>query len=273
MKKTWSRLKMGPQKDPEPRDLSNWIGEHDPTGEAQENAAEERRQTETFVDSRPIEPQGRKVTRPRILKWVIFLVFIVYILISYYRAPILTGLGKYLVVQHTLKKADLIVCMMGMPVERGIAAAELYRMGLGPRIFVGREELPDGYGVLDAKKIHYPESRDFLIAILQGLGVPESNCLASDSFADSTFDEARIVREMALTQGYRTLIIVTSPTHARRTWLTFKKVFGKDEVKIMMKPSQYSEFRSDNWWKKTKYIREVIIEYQKLIYFALRYSI
>ena len=272
MKKAWSRLNKGSENGADPKQLSNWIGEKDPTGEAQENETEERRQAEVFVDKRPIEPQGRKITRPRILKWVIFLVFVTYILISYYRAPILTSFGNYLVVQHSVKKADLIVCMMGRPVERGLAAAELYGMGLAPRIFVGREELPDGYAVLEGKKVHYPESRDLLIMILQGLGVHRSDCIASDSFVGSTFEEANIVREIALKQGYRTLIIVTSPMNARRTFLTFKKVLGKDDVKIMMMPSKYSDFRSNNWWKKKKYLREVIIEYQKLIYFVLKYS-
>ena len=272
MKKVWSRLNKSSENDADSRDLSNWIGEKDPTGEAQENEAEERRQTEVFVDKRPIEPQGRKVTRPRILKWVIFLVFIAYILISYYRAPILTSFGNYLVVGHSLKKADLIVCMMGRPVERGLAAAELYGMGLATKIFVGREELPNGYAVLEEKKVHYPESRDLLIMMLEGLGVPRSDCIASDNFVDSTFEEAKIVKEIALKQGYRTLIIVTSPMHARRALLTFKKVFGKDDVKIMMLPSKFSDFRSNDWWKKKKYLREVIIEYQKLLYFALKYS-
>jgi uncharacterized SAM-binding protein YcdF (DUF218 family) len=145
-------------------------------------------------------------------------------------------------------------------------------MGLATRIFVGREALPDGHAVLEGKKVHFPESRDLLIMILQGLGVPRSDCIVSDNFVDSTFEEAKIVREIALKQGYRTLIIVTSPMHARRSLLTFKKVFGKDDVKIMMQPSKYSDFRSNDWWKKKKYLREVIVEYQKLIYFALKYS-
>jgi len=39
---------------------------------------------------------------------------------------------------------------------------------------------------------------------------------------------------------------------------------------IMMMPSQYTDFRPDNWWKKEKYVNEVIIEYQKLIYYTLK---
>ena len=272
MKKALKRPKMDPVNNLNPEELSKWLEEQEYASVAHKDALKERGRAETNVENKPIEPEGRKLTRPGLLKWIIFLLFIAYVLISYYRAPILTSVGRYLVVQHSLKKADLIVCMMGRPVERGLAAAELYMLGLAPRIFVGREELPDGHAVLEGKKVHYPESRDLLIMILQGLGVPRPDCIASDSFVDSTFEEAKIIREIALKQGYRTLIIVTSPMHARRALLTFKKVFGKDSVKIMMMPSKYSDFRSNDWWKKKKYLREVIIEYQKLIYFALKYS-
>lgn len=269
MKNVWSRLKMGSENDPDQKYLTNWIGEQDNTIGAQENEVEDRGQTETYVDNRPIEPQGKRFTKPTILKWVIFLVFIVYILVSYYRGPILTSFGKYLVVQDSLEKADLIVCMMGNPVERGLAAADLYEEGMAPRIFVGREELPDGIEVLKQRGVHYPETRDLLIMMLQGLGVARSDCLVSDRFMGSTFEEARVIRGIAQKEGYRSLIIVTSPHHTRRTWLIFQKVFEKDDMVIMMMPSQYTDFRPDNWWKKGKYVNEVIIEYQKLIYYTL----
>jgi uncharacterized SAM-binding protein YcdF (DUF218 family) len=262
---------MGSENDPDQKHRTNWIGDQDRTIEVQENKAEDRGQTEFHVDNRPIDPQGKRFTKPTVLKWIIFLVFIVYILISYYRGPILTSLGKYLVVQHSLEKADLIVCMMGKPVERGLAAADLYEEGLAPRIFIGREALPDGIEVLKQRDGHYPETRDLLIMMLQGLGVPRSDCLVSDGFVGSTFEEARVIRGIAQKDGYHSLIIVTSPHHTRRTWLTFKKVFEKDDMAIMMMPSKYTDFRLDGWWKKGKYINEVVIEYQKLIYYALKY--
>jgi hypothetical protein len=57
MKNVWSRLKMGSENDPDQKYLTNWIGEQDRTSGAQENEVEDRGQTETYVDNRPIEPQ------------------------------------------------------------------------------------------------------------------------------------------------------------------------------------------------------------------------
>ena len=104
------------------------------------------------------------------------------------------------------------------------------------------------------------------------------NCVVTtedtlDLHACYTFEEAKVVKDYVQGQGYRSIIVVTSPYHTRRTWLTFKKLFEKDGVKIMMMPSHYSGFRPDDWWKTNTGIKELIIEYQKLIYYTIKYFI
>ena len=222
-------------------------------------------------DNRPIEPEQRKMTPQRIFKWLLLLVFLAYILLNLFRIPLLTRMGQYLIVEHPLKQADLAVCLMGEPVERGLAVADVYRQKLAPNIFVAREPLPDGYDLLRERRIHYPETRDQMIMMLKGLGVPTEAVLTHERVATSTLDEAMIVRDLVLERGYDSLIIVTSPPHTRRAWLTFKRVLGKNDIEIMLKPSPYSHFRSQDWWKTRRYIKEVIVEYQKLLYYALKY--
>ena len=67
------------------------------------------------------------------------------------------------------------------------------------------------------------------------------------------------------------MIVVTSPIHTRRAWLTFRRVMEKDGIRITMAPSPYSGFKPHEWWKTEKYVEGVIIEYQKLIFYALKY--
>jgi uncharacterized SAM-binding protein YcdF (DUF218 family) len=215
--------------------------------------------------------KDRRIGVGGVLKWIFFVLLIAYALISHYREPILARMGSYLVVAHPLKRADIIVCMMGEPVERGLAAAEAFGEGLAPYVFLSREELPDGADVLKEKGVNYPESRDLLITLLKELGVPVSACIASDQIVGSTFEEAQVVRKYVTEQSYNSIIIVTSPFHTRRTWLSFKKVFEQDDVEIMMLPTKYSSFSSDNWWETRKHLRAVIIEYQKLLYYKLKY--
>ncbi len=227
----------------------------------------------SFQEMGLLEPERGKVTRTGPFKWLFFLFVVIYILLSYYHAPILTRLGRYLIVEHDPQKSDLIVCLAGGNIERGLATADAYHKGLAPRIFLGREELPDGYYLLEEKGLHYPESVDLLIMILKGLGIPGSALFISDQPVKSTFDEAKVVKDLAVKNGYHSLILVTSPTHSRRAWLVFRKVFKDEKVRILAIPSKYSEFRPEDWWKKRRYIREVIIEYQKLVYYALKYLI
>lgn len=267
----WSRLKTNLEKELNLKDLSDETGDKSLGGETHINGPEGTGRAGYQIADRPIEPEGKKFKRPSIFKWVLFLIFIAYVLISYYHAPLLTYLGRYLVVEHPVTKSDLIVCLSGKPIERGLAAADLYKKGLASHIFVGREKLPDGNSILVKKGVHYPEERDLLIMMLKGLGVPGSACITGDNFIEGTIGEAKIVREIAQKRGARSLIIVTSPTHTRRAWLTYRNVFEKDGMKIMLVPSPYSNFKADDWWKTGGYIKEVIIEYQKLLYYTLKH--
>ncbi len=251
--------------------LSGWIGDLGFSGEDKAERVEGGAEREPYADSRPIEPGGKKPGRPSILKWVIFLLLIVYMLLSYFRVPILTRLGEYLVVEQPLKKADVIVCMAGKPVERGLAAAEVYKRGFAPEIYIPRREPPDGEEVLRARGVHYPEESELLIMMLSGLGVPRSACITSDQSVGSVLKTAQLVRERAVAKGYRSIIVVTSPVRTRCTGLIFKNVFAKDEMEIIMTPSRYSHFKADDWWKTGRYLNEVISEYQWLVYYTVKF--
>jgi len=271
MKNRWSGLTIGAGNTPDTKFFSQWMGKRQPLSATLEGEAEPGSPSKIKVDNRPIEPEGNAPGRPSLFKWAIFFLIIVYTLVSYFHVPMLTRMGEYLVVRHPLERSDLIVCMAGGAVERGLETADVYNEGLAPMVLVSRERLPDGQAVMDGRGVHYPESRDLSIRALEGLGVPRSAIIACDSFVESTFEEADAVREVVLEKGYGSLIIVTSPTHTRRSWLTFQKVFEEDDVKVQLVPSRYSEFRSDDWWKTRRYLKEVLLEYQKLLYYTVKY--
>ena len=223
------------------------------------------------TDMKPLEPEGKKLGTVTFFKWLFFLLIIIYILLSQYHGPILTALGRYLVLEHPPQKSDLIVCLAGGNVERGLATADAYHNGLAPQIFIAREELPDGYEMLKERGVEYPETIDLVTHIFRQLGVPGSAIFQSEGPVKSTFEEAGVVRDFVKKGELGSLILITSPTHSRRAWLTYKKVFEDTDVRILMRPSAYSEFRPGDWWKRRRYVRAVIIEYQKLIFYRLKY--
>jgi uncharacterized SAM-binding protein YcdF (DUF218 family) len=215
----------------------------------------------------------KKVRRFSTVRWVIIILVIIYFLLTTYRVPLLMQLGKYLIVEHKASKADVIVCVAGEDVERGLAAVDLYRRGLAPYIFRAKEEKPDGFDYLKEKVEDYPGGFDLFSLIVRGFDIPDKAILTADERVDSTIDEASLVRRVVLERGFKSVIITTSLTHSRRTWLTFKKVFKDDEVKLTSLPSHYQKFDPKDWWKKRRYLRDVIIEYQKLIYYKIAYVI
>jgi len=239
---------------------SSYYREHGDTGEGMGSPE----------SGRPIEPEGARVSGIARLKWVFFVLALLYVLISAYHGLVLMSMGRYLVVAHPPEKSDLIVCLGGGNVERGLAAADAYRRGLAPHVFVAREIIPDGYDILKQRGVFYPESRDLMILMLKELGVPESAILTRDTPSESTVMEAGLVRKLVREKNYRSLILVTSPTHSRRAFLAFKKAMAGDEVSILVIPSSYSKYDPEAWWKNPKQLREVLLEYQKLVYYFFK---
>lgn len=221
----------------------------------------------------PIEPGRDTSKKIGLLRWLLFAAIGTYFLVSYFHAPILKAAGGYLLVEHPPEKADLIVCLTGQAIDRGLEAAELYKSGYAPRIFIGREELPEGYELLRSRGFRFPETRDLFFSMVQFLGVPEAAMVTTDRFVGSTIVEAQMVSDLVREKSYHSLIIVTSPLHTRRAWLTFKCAFAQDQVKLMMVPSRYSDFRADDWWKTRRHIRDLVIEYQKLVFYVLKYGL
>jgi uncharacterized SAM-binding protein YcdF (DUF218 family) len=239
-------------------------------GDQQERYGQEQGPQPPQPEPTPIEPQGAGSGWAGYFKWIFLAIILVYVLFSQYHAPILTWVGRYLVFENTPSKSDLIVCMAGGNLERGLETADLYGQGLAPRVFVAREEPPDGLEWARNKGVEYPETIDLMVALLGALGVPRSAILLEDKSVGSTLEEARLVREVVKRQGYSSLILITSPTHTRRVWLTFMKVFEGEDIRLHVVPTPYSHFRPEDWWKSRKYTRMVILEYQKLIFYVLK---
>jgi uncharacterized SAM-binding protein YcdF (DUF218 family) len=218
----------------------------------------------------PFEPEGLRSGWRGSLKWVFLGIVLVYVLFSHYHAPILSQVGGYLVVEDTPSMSDLIVCLAGGNLERGLGTADLYNRGLAPRVFIAREEPPDGLELARSRGAFYPETIDLMVMLLESLGVPRSAILLAEKPVNSTLDEARLVRDLVKQQGCSSLILITSPTHTRRVWITFRKVFEGEDIRLQVVPTPYSGFNREDWWKRRKYVREVILEYQKLIFYALK---
>lgn len=215
----------------------------------------------------------KKVTKFAFYKVIIFIFIALYFVVTLYRIPLLTALGRYLIVEHEPEKADVIVCLAGKNVERSLAVVDAYRKGLAPYIFMAKKSKPDGFEYLTKKVRTYPADFDLFTSIMEGFQIPEKVILSPVDRVDNTLDEARLVHKFVLERGFKSLILITSLTHSRRAWLTFTKVFKDDGIKIISLPSHYQLFNPKDWWKKRKCIKDLVLEYQKVIYYKIAYLI
>ena len=215
----------------------------------------------------------KKVTKFAFYKVLLFLFIALYFVVTLYRIPLLTALGRYLIVEHEPEKADVIVCLAGKNVERSLAVVDAYRKGLAPYIFMAKKSKPDGFEYLTKKVRTYPADFDLFTSIMEGFQIPEKVILSPVDRVDNTLDEARLVHKFVLERGFKSLILITSLTHSRRVWLTFTKVFKDDGIKIISLPSHYQLFNPKDWWKKRKCIKDLVLEYQKVVYYKIAYLI
>ena len=213
-----------------------------------------------------LEPSGpgRAFT---IIRLLVFAAAALWVLASLYRDPMLASAARFLIVAHPLEKADIVVCLSGSPVDRGLEAVQLIEEGYADRGFIPREDPPEGMRVLRARGAAYPESRDLVFEMLSALGLPSEALTSSDIPVGSVAGEALLVRNVAIAEGYRKIIVVTSPQQSRRAWIAFRHFFKDTDTEIIVRPARFSGFQPDNWWKSRYYVRDVMLEYLKIVWY------
>lgn len=169
--------------------------------------------------------------------------------------------------QDTPAKADMIVVLAG-DLHRVMRAAELYREGLAPEVLVSRDRVrPPTRASAFVTELGcvLPEPQAMRRMILERQGVPAAaiHDLGVDSL--STADEAEQLKALK-GDGRFTVLLVTSPYHARRAKMTFESVLPNARFLVVSPPEGRIEPR---WWRHQDSAMQVVTETAKVAYFAL----
>lgn len=158
-------------------------------------------------------------------KWrvAVWLVFGILVLASPY------SIAPWFVRDDPLATADAIIVLGGeaRPPNRTIHALELYRRGVAPIVVFVGGALPNQPPELSSA---YRSRREGLAR-----GLPAGAALLVDG-AQSTYDEATLVRDEAQRQGWRSLVVVTDPYHTRRSFQTFRAVIPEARITTSVAP-------------------------------------
>ena len=178
----------------------------------------------------------------------------------------LPWLGHRLVVSTPLQKADAIYVYAGGENERPRHAAMLLRGGWAPEIITGSSEVTSNMVALG---LHLDEAHMNAWALMRQ-GVPAVKIIMLPG-GTSTFEETIQLRDFAEKKGMRRIILVSSPFHMRRVYLTARKVFKGSRVELVYSPCESARINLDAWWKEEYSLITIEIEYAKLAFYHLKY--
>ena len=199
-------------------------------------------------------------------KFFIMVSFIIVILFYIFRAPILTGMAKILIVEDPLSNADIIYLLTGDVTSRPFHAVELYRENYANKIVIPQHEINP------AEKLGiYPNPTEAAVKVLLQKGVNKSDIVVIDfnNGVTSTTDEAIVLRRYVNKTKIKNVIIVTSAFHSYRARYIFKKVLKETPVNIIMSPASHLKFDETNWWKFEEGLIYFNNEYLKFIHYLL----
>jgi hypothetical protein len=83
--------------------------------------------------------------------------------------------------------------------------------------------------------------------------------------------EGNILPTWCEEQGYHSVVLVTSSDHSRRMSRILRRSLRGHRITVSVKPSRYSEFDPDDWWRTREGARTGVFELEKLILDVVRH--
>ena len=169
-----------------------------------------------------------------------------------------------------LEKADAILILGGSStyLERTRKAAELYKQGVAPKIFLTNDGGQGGWNVKEQRNpFFFERARWELIAN----GVPETAIEVLPEIVEGTQDEAVLFEKTVRESELKSILIVTSAYHTRRAISVFQEVFKKNssdaKIGITSPPTGIQTPLPFYWWFSFKGWNFVAGEYLKSVYY------
>ena len=189
-----------------------------------------------------------------------------------FRHPLLTALANYLVVSDPLEKADVIAVLSGAATTRCPKVATLFHDGWAPRIIMTKGYPPAEFEALARYGIHALEFHEQCLAILRFLQVPTSAVEVLDGYNQSTVDEVEKMQRYLQEHGVKRLLLVTSNIHTRRSRLLFRRRLQGTGIEIAVQAADPDFlFDPQAWWTRRLDSKMLLDEYQKLLFYSVRY--
>lgn len=205
-----------------------------------------------------------RTTRRRWLRPFFLLVLVAGLILltaSRWAPPLLTRYALDFRVNNP-EKSDAICILLGDFRVRPLRAAELYHRGFANQILI--VDFPEDmlYGSLESQLAQVMTMR---------AGVPHEKLVLIRGKVTSTEEEARFYLKYAQEHQLKSLLIVTSSFHTRRSRWIFQKVFAGSNIRLSYAAARQPFIDESNWFKTDEGLVTYFSETLKTIYYYFRY--
>jgi uncharacterized SAM-binding protein YcdF (DUF218 family) len=167
------------------------------------------------------------------------------------------NVGRWLVVEDPLEKANAIVVLSGRIPMRALEAARLYQSGWAPQIWLTHPNEPTAS--LAALDIDAPGEDALNAKILQHTGVSPADIHTLTPAISNTADELGAIAAEAEKQNASVVIIVTTKAHTRRVHALWKK-YAISRARVIVRTPVDDSFDPVHWWRSTTDALDVVRE-------------
>jgi uncharacterized SAM-binding protein YcdF (DUF218 family) len=166
--------------------------------------------------------------------------------------------GRWLVLEDPLEKAQAIVVLSGRMPLRAVEAAKLYREGYAPKVWLTHSTEPGAS--LKAMGVSYIGEDVYNVQVLMHEGVPADVIHLLEPPIINTADELAAV-STALAEGKNgTVIIVTSKVHTRRVRILWNRL-AAGRGRALIRAASDDPFEPRRWWRTTGDALDVVREF------------
>lgn len=170
---------------------------------------------------------------------------------------VLLCIGRWLVVEDPLEKAQAIVILSGHMPLRAMEAAKLYREGYAPKVWLTHSTEPGA--TLEAMGISYAGEDFYDLHVLIHEGVPESDIRLLEPPIINTADELAAISKALDAEKGTTVIIVTSKVHTRRVRILWNRL-AAGRGRAIIRAASDDPFEPGKWWRTTGDALDVVRE-------------
>jgi uncharacterized SAM-binding protein YcdF (DUF218 family) len=174
-----------------------------------------------------------------------------------FTVAVFLNLGRWLVREDPLEKADAIAVLSGRMPDRALEASRIYKQGYAPEVWLTHAVEPGE--TLQKLSVRFMGEEEYDRQILLHEGVPASAVRVLDPPIVNTADEMKTIGAALRATPRHAVILVTSRVHTRRTRKLWNLLSSPDGQAIVRGVSDDS-FDPAHWWKNTGDALDVVRE-------------